>query len=61
MTDPKVKATEDMVYAATDLGIVVVKEMAHQCLLQRPQATLREFLTVLAQYKTKVQASITVE
>lgn len=55
LKDRKIKLTEDVVVAATELGIQVVKEMIAGALHERPQMTLKEFTAVLDKYQEKVQ------
>lgn len=53
--DLKTTLTQNMVMASTEFGIAVVKEIAEQSLLQKPDMPLRDFTRVLDQYVAKAR------
>ena len=61
MADEKQRATENMVHAATELGIAIVDELAMKALVSYPNMSLIQFRHVMKQSKQEVQASVTIE
>ena len=58
MDDLRQEKIQTMVFAATEMGIAVVQEIAEASLRQKPSMTVKEFTKVLDQYLTtqKLQA-----
>lgn len=58
MLDPKIKLSENMVFAGTELGIAIVQELAAGTLKLKPGMSLRDFTRILDQYIDKAKAQI---
>ena len=50
--------TENMIFAATELGISIVQEIAKEALANKSGMSLREFTSVLEQYVARAQVQI---
>lgn len=58
MSKIKTALTQNMVVTATEFGIAVVEEMAKEALQQKPNISLKDFVSVLNQAKSKMRKTV---